>query len=118
LPHPCIHARRVGSLAGGDFLHGRAWYPADTVCQRLADNGYVVLLPDLFYRAGPYEPLEPKKVFAAGDVRTVLAHQFNSTDNRQAAEDTEGFLAYIDRRSNDLVTVRNYCSSCSTITLP
>jgi carboxymethylenebutenolidase len=34
--------------------------------QRLANGGYVVLLPDLFYRAGSYEPLEPKEVFAAG----------------------------------------------------
>jgi carboxymethylenebutenolidase len=68
--------------------------------QRLADAGYVVLLPDLFYRAGPYEPLEPTKVFAAGDVRTVLAHLFNSTDNRRAAKDTEAFLAYIDTRDD------------------
>jgi carboxymethylenebutenolidase len=68
--------------------------------QRLADSGYVVLLPDLFYRAGPYEPLEPKKVFAAGDVRTVLAHLFRSTDNRRAAEDTKAFLAYIDTRDD------------------
>jgi carboxymethylenebutenolidase len=68
--------------------------------QRLADAGYVVLLPDLFYRAGPYEPLEPKKVLAAGDVRTVLAHLFNSTDNRRAAEDTKAFLAYIDARED------------------
>ena len=36
--------------------------------QRLADHGYVVLVPDLFYRAGRYEPLDPKKVFASGDV--------------------------------------------------
>jgi carboxymethylenebutenolidase len=68
--------------------------------QRLADNGYVVLLPDLFYRAGPYEPLEPKKVFAAGDVRTVLAYLFSSTDNRRAAKDTKAFLAYIDTRED------------------
>jgi dienelactone hydrolase len=39
------------------------------VGQRLANGGYVVLLPDLFYRAGPYELREPKKVFAAGVVR-------------------------------------------------
>jgi carboxymethylenebutenolidase len=70
------------------------------MAQRLADNSYVVLLPDLFYRAGPYQPLEPKKVFAAGDVRTVLAHLFSSTDNRRAAEDTKAFLAYIDTRDD------------------
>src|SRR5262249_6646074 len=28
------------------------------MAQRLADGGYVVLLPDLYYRAGPYEPLD------------------------------------------------------------
>jgi hypothetical protein len=32
--------------------------------QRLADAGYVVLAPDLYYRAGGYDPLNPKEVFA------------------------------------------------------
>ena len=68
--------------------------------QRLADHGYVVLLPDLFYRAGPYEPLDPKAVFASGDVRSALAHLFSSTDSRRAAEDTEAFLAYLGSRDD------------------
>ncbi|HEY1382249.1 MAG TPA: dienelactone hydrolase family protein [Dongiaceae bacterium] len=80
--------------------------------QRLADGGYVVLLPDLFYRAGPYAPLEPKKVFAAGNVREVLAHLFGSTDNRRAAEDTGAFLAYLDTRADvagSKVGTTGYC---------
>ena len=44
--------------------------------ERLADHGYVVLVPDLFYRAGPYEPLEPKKVFTSGDVRGAYPSPF------------------------------------------
>jgi carboxymethylenebutenolidase len=68
--------------------------------QRLADYGYVVLLPDLFYRAGPYAPLVPQEVFAAGDVRGALAHLFTSTDNRRAAEDTEAFIGYLDSRAD------------------
>jgi len=68
--------------------------------QRLSDGGYVVLLPDLFYRAGRYEPLEPKKVLAAGDVRAALAHLFQSTDNRRAAADTEAFLAWFSTRGD------------------
>ena len=68
--------------------------------QRLSDGGYVVLLPDLFYRAGPYEPLEPKKVLAGGDVRAALAHLFQSTDNRRAAADTEAFLAWLGTRGD------------------
>jgi carboxymethylenebutenolidase len=68
--------------------------------QRLADYGYVVLTPDLFYRAGPYEPLDPKKVFASGDARAAIGHLFASTDNRRAADDTEAFLAYLDGRAD------------------
>jgi carboxymethylenebutenolidase len=68
--------------------------------QRLADHGFVVLVPDLYYRVGPYEPLDPKKVFASGDVRGTLGHFFASTDNRRAGEDTEAFLAYLDSRED------------------
>jgi carboxymethylenebutenolidase len=81
--------------------------------QRLADAGYLVLLPDLFYRAGPYEPLDPKKVFASGDVRSVLGHLFASTDNRRAgADDSEAFIAYLDGRKDvagKLIGTTGYC---------
>lgn len=68
--------------------------------QRLSDGGYVVLLPDLFYRAGPYAPLEPKKILGKGDVRAALGHLFQSTDNRRAAADTEAFLTWFGTRSD------------------
>ncbi|HWE56739.1 MAG TPA: dienelactone hydrolase family protein [Acidimicrobiales bacterium] len=80
--------------------------------QRLAGLGYVVLLPDLFYRAGRYEPLDPKAVFASGDVRGALAHLFSSTDNRRAAADTQAFLAYLDTRDDiagSRVGTTGYC---------
>ena len=70
------------------------------MAQRLADGGYVVMLPDLFYRAGHYEPLEPKKLFANGSIRTAIGHLFASTDNRRAANDAAAFLAYLDTRSD------------------
>ena len=38
---------------------------------RLAVAGYLVLLPDLYYRFGPYGPLVPKEVFK-GDVGAIL----------------------------------------------
>ncbi|MGO9876499.1 MAG: dienelactone hydrolase family protein [Acidimicrobiia bacterium] len=68
--------------------------------QRLADQGYVVLVPDLFYRAGRYEALDPKQVFASGDVRSAIGHLFASTDNRRAGADTAAFLAYLDSRDD------------------
>ena len=67
--------------------------------QRLADAGYVVFLPDLYYRAGPYEPLDPKVVFG-GDVRAAIGHLYPTTGNTKAAQDTEAFLALIDSRKD------------------
>jgi carboxymethylenebutenolidase len=80
--------------------------------RRLADYGYVVLVPDLFYRAGRYDPLVPKDVFASGDVMAVIGHLFGSTDNRRAGEDTEAFLAYLASRDDvagDKVGTTGYC---------
>ncbi|MGI4779230.1 MAG: dienelactone hydrolase family protein [Janthinobacterium lividum] len=65
------------------------------MAQRLADAGYVVLLPDLFYRFGPYGPLVPEEVFK-GDVMAVLGPLMATTGNDKAAADTEAFLAYLE----------------------
>ena len=70
------------------------------MAQRLADLGYVVLLPDLFYRLGDYPELVPAEVFASGDFRGAMGRYMASTDNKLAAEDTEAFLAYFDTRSD------------------
>jgi carboxymethylenebutenolidase len=95
------------------FMDGLAIRPTlFEMGQRLADAGYVVLLPDLFYRVGPYAPMDPKVVFAMSDVRKSLGHFFQSTDNRRAAEDTEAFLAFLDARSDvkgSKVGTTGYC---------
>ena len=70
------------------------------MAQRLADAGYVVLLPDLFYRAGPYEPLDVKAVFGSGDVRAALGPLMGSTDNHRAARDAGAFLDYLEGRAD------------------
>lgn len=66
---------------------------------RLADAGYVVLLPDLFYRYGPYGPFVPAEVFA-GDFRAILGPLMATTGNDKAAEDTAALLAHIDTRGD------------------
>ena len=67
------------------------------MAQRLAAAGYVVLLPDLFYRYGAYGPFVPKEVFA-GDVGAILGPLMATTGNDKAAEDTQALLAYLDTR--------------------
>lgn len=69
------------------------------MAERLSAAGYVVLLPDLFYRYGPYGPFDPKEVFK-GDFRAILGPLVVTTGNAKAAEDTEAFLAYLDTRAD------------------
>lgn len=82
------------------------------MAQRLADAGFVVLLPDLFYRAGSYEPLDVRSVFASGDVRAALGPLMGSTDNQRAAQDTQAFVDYLQGRddvSGARVGTTGYC---------
>jgi carboxymethylenebutenolidase len=69
------------------------------MAERLAGAGFVVLLPDLFYRFGAYGPLVPAEVFK-GDVAAILGPLMASTDNARVAADTGSFLAYLDTRSD------------------
>jgi dihydrofolate reductase len=65
--------------------------------QRLANEGFLVLLPDLFYRAGPYEPIDAKTLFADPEKRAAHAKYFGSIDKTKAARDTKAFLDFLDR---------------------
>lgn len=69
------------------------------MANHIAKQGYVVLLPDLYYRLGAYGPYVPKEVLK-GDARAVLGPLMASTDNHRAAEDTAAFLAYLDSRDD------------------
>jgi carboxymethylenebutenolidase len=86
--------------------------PAVTeMAQRLAEAGYLVLLPDIFYRYGSYGPFVPREVFA-GDFRAVLGPLIATTGNDKAADDTEAWLAYLDTRADiagDKVGAVGFC---------
>ncbi|MGI4861354.1 MAG: dienelactone hydrolase family protein [Janthinobacterium lividum] len=82
------------------YMDGAGIRPATLgMAERLANAGHVVLLPDLFYRYGPYGPLVPAEVFK-GDVMAVLGPLMATTGNDKAAEDTTAMLAYLDSRAD------------------
>ena len=78
---------------------------------RLADAGYLVLLPDLYYRSGVYEPMEPKALLAQPDGREILMRYVGSLDRDKKVADTEAFLAYLATRSDVKggVAATGYC---------
>ena len=49
--------------------------------ERLASNGYYVLLPDMFWRLGPYEPIDVKAVFSDEAKRKELFGRFLPSTN-------------------------------------
>jgi carboxymethylenebutenolidase len=94
------------------FMDGLGIRPVlHDMAQRLADAGYVVLLPDLFYRAGPYAPIDAHELFTSGN-RDALKPLMGSTDNQRAAQDSEAFLDHLlgrDDVSGAKVGTTGYC---------
>jgi carboxymethylenebutenolidase len=69
--------------------------------ERLSRAGYVVLLPDLFYRSGPYEPMNAKTVFADPDERAVLMERFLAkVTTAKVMGDTRAFLDRLASRAD------------------
>jgi carboxymethylenebutenolidase len=82
------------------------------MAQRIADWGYVVLLPCMYYRHGPYEEMKPAEVFASGKIMEIIMPLIGSTDARRAGEDASAFLAYLDTRKDiagKKVGAHGYC---------
>jgi carboxymethylenebutenolidase len=81
--------------------------------ERLAGEGYAVLLPDMFWRAGPYEPIDIKKVFGDERLRReAFAKLMTSTDPERSMRDTGAFLDWLAARpevKGDKVGVTGYC---------
>jgi carboxymethylenebutenolidase len=83
------------------------------VGERLATHGYFVLLPDLFYRSGPYAPMDPHTVFSVPEQRKVLMEKFFApATSANVMSDTRAFLDHLaaepDVRPGGIGTV-GYC---------
>ena len=55
------------------YMDGIGFRPAlEGMAERFAGAGYTVRLPDLFYRAGPYDPIDAKTAFANDDSKARI----------------------------------------------
>jgi carboxymethylenebutenolidase len=73
----------------------------DSMAQRLADAGYSVIVPNLYYRTGAFEPLDAKKVAAGEEAeRLRFRSMIDSIDNTKVMSDTQAILAYLATASD------------------
>jgi carboxymethylenebutenolidase len=87
--------------------------------QQLAGGGYLVLMPDLYYRSGPYPPMVPSEVFADPAQRDELMKKISSLDRERKISDTAAFIEYLSSLSDvsgERIGVVGYCM-CGNIAL-
>jgi carboxymethylenebutenolidase len=83
-----------------------------SMCERLAEAGYLVALPDIFYRAGSYAIYPPADVFASQELQAEMFALMGTTDPQRVSDDTGSILDYLASRSDvagSKVGTTGYC---------
>lgn len=78
------------------YMDGVGYRPAMfDIGQKLADAGYVVLLPNLFYRID-FTPVDPKLAFSDPEIRKdLMTRVMPAASIPNIMRDTKAFLAYL-----------------------
>lgn len=78
------------------FIDGLGMRPAmQRMQERLAGAGYRVLMPDLFYRAGRYEPIDAKTFMTDEAARNAWFKLISGTTADQYQADVAAYLAHL-----------------------
>jgi carboxymethylenebutenolidase len=90
------------------YMDGIGMRPAiHELGERLAQAGYRVLLPDLYYRIGPYTAPDPKQLFADPAVRAEWGARVSATTTAdKLMRDTRAYLDYLGAAK---IGVTGYC---------
>jgi carboxymethylenebutenolidase len=81
---------------------------ASDMATRLAEYGYVVAMPNLFYRTGPFAPFAAATAFKDPGERERLNALVRSIDNAKVMRDTQSVLEFLSR----LASVRGEKVGC------
>ena len=98
------------------YHDGRGYRPSQfELAQRIASAGYLVLLPDLFYRAGEYTAPTPLELSQNAELRQAFGDKYRATASKSnVRSDTESFLAFLaeQKDASTLATgTTGYCFS-------
>ena len=81
----------------------------DQMAERIAGQGYAVLVPDLFYRSSPYGPFDAKTAFSNEKTRAELMALIGATTQEMTKRDTAAFLETLSEMGVGLVGTVGYC---------
>lgn len=82
------------------------------MAQRLADAGYAVVQPNLYWRSGPYAPFDPHTAFSDPTERKRIGALMNAVSRDQVVSDTKALLAELSadhRLQTNRIGVVGYC---------
>jgi carboxymethylenebutenolidase len=84
----------------------------DEMAAKLSGFGYAVLLPDVYYRLGDWEPIDMKTAFSDPEQRKRLMSMIGSITPMKMAMDAEAFFGYLADRPEvrgDRFGTTGYC---------
>jgi carboxymethylenebutenolidase len=80
--------------------------------ERLSDLGYVVLVPDFYYRYGPYEPVDMRTAFSTKETAEKIMGMMAGYTADQTVRDAGAFVDYLDslpEKKSGGVGTTGYC---------
>ena len=99
------------------YMDGIGPRPAlSDMARRIADQGYYVLLPNLYYRSGPWKPLVPVEAFQEGPARQQMLSAMGSLTLALVASDSTAMLDWLKSQKQvqaDKVGLVGYCMGCA-----
>lgn len=107
-----VFAPEDGTAKAGIILYMDAFGPRpalDGMAERLAGQGYAVLVPDLFYRAGVYGPFDAKTAFNDDRTRAELMALMSGTTQEMNVRDTAFFLDALAAAGAARIGTVGYC---------
>ena len=90
-----FRSAKTSPAKAGVILYQDAFGPRpalDGMAERLAGEGYAVLVPDLFHRNAPYGPFDAKTAFTEEDSKAALMGLVAGTTQQMTISDGEAFL--------------------------
>lgn len=90
-----FRSAKTSPVKAGVVLYQDAFGPRpalDGMAERLANEGYAVLVPDLFYRDAPYGPFDAKTAFTEEKTKAALMALVTGTTQEMTISDSAAFL--------------------------